>query len=156
MIRSRQVRGKEDLVFTVTEETLPNGDFRTLSIEGTIRYIAGRQSHSGDVHSQFDYRGHLIGDQFGGPGARASGNMASMHYLPNQWGRGQYAKMEAAVKELLGDQPAFMKVDVSYSAADDPRPHQFDVYVQYANGMHSRWKIFNFNPGLPNPYLPRR
>jgi hypothetical protein len=24
--------------------------------------------------------------------------------------------------------------------------------VRYANGMHSRWKIFNFYPLMPNPY----
>lgn len=157
MGRVRIVIGKEpDLIYRVTEESLSDGRYRTSSIEGKIRYVAGRQPHSGIYRSAFDHHGHLIADQFGGPGDAASGNIVPMHGHANNGGGGEYKAMEDAVKRLLGDRDGQMRVDVGYKDTVDIRPHVFDVFVQYSNGMHSRWKIFNFYPHLPNPYLAVR
>jgi DNA/RNA non-specific endonuclease len=157
MIRTRQVVGKApDLVYDVTEERLPDGQFRTLSIEGPIRIVRGRRPHSGTNRSPFDHHGHLIADQFGGPGAADSGNIVPMHGHPNNGAGGQFRAMEMTVERLLGDRTAWMKVEVGYKEPADWRPHVFTVQVRFANNMHSRWKIFNFSPLLPNPYLPGR
>lgn len=157
MSRIRIVMGKvPDLKFRVTENALPSGGFRTRSIEGQIRYCPGRGPHSGNFRSNFDHYGHLIADQFGGPGDAASGNIVAMHGHANNGAGGQYKRMEDDVKRLLFDREAFMKVDVGYKATADLRPHVFEVFVRFANGMHSCWRIFNFYPGIPNPALAKR
>ncbi len=157
MSRIRIVLGKvPDLRFHVTEDLLPDGRYRTRSIEGTIRYIAGRGPHSGNYRSNFDHHGHLIADQFGGPGDAASGNIVAMHGHANNGAGGQYKRMEEEVKSWIRDQEAFMKVDVDYKTLTDIRPHAFQVFVRYANGMRRNWKIFNFYPGIPNPALAKR
>lgn len=153
MRRTRSVTGKQaDLVYTVTEERYGGGEFRTVSIEGPIRRVPGRGPHSGTYRSPFDHHGHLIADQLGGPGDAASGNIVAMHGHANNGAGGEYRAMERAVHLILGDRDGKMRVDVGYHGADDIRPHVFHVEVTYANGMHSRWRIFNFNPHLPNPY----
>jgi hypothetical protein len=157
MIRVRRVLGKApDLVYEVREEQLPGGRCRTLSIEGPIRLVPGRMPHSGTYRSPFDHHGHLIADQFGGPGAADSGNIVPMHGHPNNGAGGEYRSMELAVERLLGDRTAHMRVDVGYNGPADERPHVFEVRVRFANGMHSRWKVFNFYPHFPNPYKPGR
>ena len=157
MIRTRNVTGKAaDLVYTVSEQRLPDGQFRTLAIEGPIRFVPGRLDHSGGYRSPFDHHGHLIPDQFGGPGDAESGNIVAMHGHPNNGAGGQYRGMEIAVRKLLGDRSAWMRVEVGYQGPTEIRPHVFDVQVRFSNGMHSRWKIFNFYPHLPNPYQPAR
>ena len=157
MIRIRLVLGKvADLVYTVSEEGLPNGEFRTVSIEGRIRVVPGRQPHSGKNRSPFDHYGHLIADLFGGPGSAGSGNVVPMHGHANNGAGGQYRAMEVAVETFLGNQDGWMRVEVGYKKPADVRPHVFNVQVRYANGMHSSWTIFNFYPYLPNPFLPRR
>jgi DNA/RNA non-specific endonuclease len=155
MIRIRSVVGKApDLIYTVKEETLPGETFRTVSIEGPIRMVSGRLPHSGRNRSPFDHHGHLIADEFGGPGSADSGNVVPMHGHANNGVGGQYRAMELAVKSFLGNQDGVMRMDVGYKEPTDARPHLFNVEVRYANGMHSRWKIFNFGDYLPNPYLP--
>jgi DNA/RNA non-specific endonuclease len=154
MIRTRPVVGKApNLVYTVRQELLPDGRFRTLSIEGPIRIVSGREPHSGHYRSPFDHHGHLIADQLGGPGSADSGNIVAMHGHANNGAGGEYRAMEMTVARFLGNRSGWMKVEVGYSEPDDIRPHVFNVQVRYANGMHSRWKIFNFYPLMPNPYL---
>lgn len=157
MTRIRPVVGKApDLVYEVKEERLPDGRYRTRSIEGPIRIVPGRMPHSGDNRSPFDHHGHLIADEFGGPGAADSGNIVPMHGHANNGAGGQFRRMELDVRTLLGNRIGWMKVEVGYKEATDMRPHVFDVEVRFANNMHSRWKIFNFYPLLPNPYLGHR
>lgn len=157
MSRVRTVLGKvPDLRFHVTEDRLPDGTYRTASIEGTIRLVPGRAAHSGIYRSSFDHHGHLIADQFGGPGDAASGNIVAMHGHANNGAGGQYKQMEETVKQWMKDREAFMRVMVGYRETTDIRPHWFQVRVRYANGMHSNWKIFNFYPGIPNPALAKR
>ena len=153
MKRIRMVAGKEDLVFTVEEVRLPDFSFRTVSIEGKIRVVPGREPHSGGDRSAFDHHGHLIADEFGGPGSADSGNIVAMHGHANNGAGGQYRAMERAIKKCLGDREGWMRVEVGYQGESDWRPHVFEVRVKYQNGMHSRWKIFNFYPNLMNPYL---
>jgi hypothetical protein len=156
MIRTRHVIGKAlDLIYTVAEEVPTSGPPRTLSIEGPIRLVSGRQPHAGNYRSPFDHHGHLIADQFGGPGAADSGNIVAMHGHANNGAGGQYRAMERAVAQFLGDRTGWMRVEVGYRG-NDVRPHVFDVQVRYANGMHSRWRIFNYYPHLPNPYQSSR
>jgi hypothetical protein len=162
MIRIRFVAGKvPGLVYTVREERLPLGpspgqQFRTLSIEGRIRIERGRKPHSGeDNRSEFDHHRHLIADLFGGPGSADSGNIVPMHGHANNGAGGEYRAMERAIERLLGSQEAWMRVEVGYNRPTDVRPHVFNVEVRYATGMHSRWRIFNFYPHLPNPHLHR-
>jgi len=153
MNRTRRVVGKtSDLVYEVTEEPLPNGQFRTLSIEGPIRLTPGRKPHSGRNRTSFDHHGHLIADEFGGPGDAESGNILAMHGYANNGAGGEYRAMELAVKRLLGDRTARMRVDVGYKQSTDERPHVFEVQAWFANNMRSRWKIFNFYPHFPNPF----
>jgi len=154
MGRVRIVIGKvPDLRYTVMEEALPDGKFRTVSIEGTIRLSPGREPHSGRNRSPFDHHGHLIADQFGGPGHVDSGNVVPMHGHANNGAGGEYKEMENAVKKWMGDRDAHMKVKVGYQKPDDVRPYVFEVSVRYANGMHMNWRIFNFYPHFPNPHL---
>jgi hypothetical protein len=157
LIRTRRVVGKEpDLIYNVTEEQLPDGSFRTIAIEGTIRIVPGRQPHSGNFRTAFDHNGHLIADQFGGPGSKHSGNIVPMHGHANNGTGGQYRAMELTIKRLLSDRDGWMKVSVGYKEPADKRPHVFTAEVRYSNGMKSYWKIFNFYPHLPNPHLPTR
>lgn len=156
-MRTRTVVGKAaDLIYTVRDERLPDGQFRTLSIEGPIRIIRGRSPHSGNYRSPFDHHGHLISDLFGGPSTAESGNIVAMHGHPNNGAGGEYRAMEMAVERLLGDRTGWMRVEVGYQRPGEIRPHVFNVQVRFDNGMHSRWKVFNFYPNLPNPYLPRQ
>ena len=156
MSRVRRVVGKAvDLVYTVTEEPLPDGTFRTVSIEGPIRVVPGRAPHSGTYRSPFDHHGHLIADQLGGPGAASSGNVVAMHGHANNGSGGEYRAMERAVVAFLAGGQGRMRVVVGYKGATDIRPHVFVVDVTYPNGMHSRWRIFNFYPGYPNPHERR-
>ena len=149
MNRTRRVAGQRpDLVYTVRDEQLQDGAFRTLWIEGPIRIVPGRMAHSGNYRSPFDHHGHLIADQFGGPGAADSGNIVPMHGHVNNGSGGQYRTMEKNVERLLGDREAHMRVEVGYQRDAPRRPHLFNVKVQFSNGMHSRWTIFNFYPHL--------
>ena len=157
MNRTRRVIGKApDLVYEVTDEPLPNGGYRTLSIEGPIRRIPGRLPVAGNYRSEFDHHGHLIADLFGGPGNVDSGNVVAMHGYVNNGAGGEYREMERAVLRLLGDRKAMMRVDVRYHNPTEIRPHLFDVQVWFSNGMRSRWKIFNFYSHLPNPFRVAR
>lgn len=156
MMRERFVVGKKpNRRFKVREEGLPGGGNRTISIEGPIRITPGRRPHSGGNRSPFDHHGHLIADQFGGPGDAGSGNIVAMYGHANNGAGGQYRAMEMQVARLLGDRDGWMKVTVDYNEPTDDRPHAFAVEVRHANGMHSRWKIFNFYPHFPNPYLSK-
>ena len=139
----------------MTEESLPGGGFRTIAIEGPIRITPGRAPHSGNNRSPFDHHGHLIADQFGGPGDADSGNIVPMHGHANNGAGGEYRAMELQVERLLANRDGWMKVVVEYKAPADVRPHAFEVGVRYANGMRSRWHIFNFYPHLPNPYAAK-
>src|SRR5262245_23282579 len=126
MTRVRFVVGKSpDLRYTVKEEPIPDGRFRTLSIEGPIRITPGRVSHSGSNRSPFDHHGHLIADQFGGPGDAGSGNIVPMHGHSNNGAGGQYRAMEMDVARLLGNRDGWMKVTVDYKEPMDVRPHVF-------------------------------
>jgi DNA/RNA non-specific endonuclease len=157
MTRTRRVVGKEpDLIYNVTEEQLSDGSFRTIAIEGTIRIVAGRQPHAGNFRSPFDHHGHLIADQFGGPGSRDSGNIVPMHGHANNGAGGEYRAMELTIERLLGNRDGWMKVSVGYKEPADIRPHVFNAEVHYSNGMKSHWKIFNFYPLMPNPHLSTR
>ncbi|QEH32308.1 hypothetical protein OJF2_07780 [Aquisphaera giovannonii] len=156
MKRTRRVVGKApDLIYEVTEEFLPGGRFRTLSIEGNVRLTPGRNPHSGNYRSPFDHHGHLIADEFGGPGDADSGNIVAMHGHANNGAGGEYRAMERAVRQLLGNQTGRMRVEVGYKGTVDERPHVFEIEVWFANGMRSRWKVFNFYPYLPNPSRAR-
>lgn len=157
MARMRNVVGKSpDLIFQVTEDQLTGGQFRTTCFEGKIRYVAGRGPHSGYYRSAFDHHGHLIADQFGGPGDAASGNIVAMHGHANNGSGGEYKQMEDSIKQLLGDRDGYMKVEVGYQNLTEIRPYVFHVQCQFDNGMHSRWRIFNFYPHMPNPFLAQR
>lgn len=150
MPRVRRVIGKQpDLIYELSEDRLPDGQYRTAAIEGTIRVVPGRLPHSGGFRSPFDHHGHLIADQLGGPGDAASGNIVPMHGHANSGSQGEYRGMERTVVQMLGDGDGWMRVDCRYRGAAEVRPHCFDVQVKYPNGMHSRWKIFNFYPHLP-------
>lgn len=128
----------------MTEDRLPSGQARTASIEGPIRIIPGRAPHAGANRSAFDHHGHLIADQFGGPGDADAGNVVPMHGHQNSGAGGEYKRMEAEIRSLLGDRQGWMRVDVGYLHVQDVRPHLFEVQVRYSNGMHSRWRIFNY------------
>jgi hypothetical protein len=148
----RQVVGKApDMVYTVVEQRLADGRCRTLSIEGPIRRIPGRAPHSGVFRTPFDHHGHLIADQFGGPGDADSGNIVPMHGYINNGAGGPWKTMESDIGRLLGTQRGWMHVEARYGDADGIRPHVFRVEVTFSNGMRSRWKIFNYYPHLPNP-----
>lgn len=157
MILTRRVVGKApDLVYEVKEERLADGRCRTKSIEGPIRVVPGRGPHDGYYRSPFDHHGHLIADQIGGPGAAESGNIVAMHGHANNGAGGEYREMERTIVRMLGTQTGWMKVEVGYQGPEEIRPHVFEVQVRFANGMHSRWKIFNFYPLMPNPYQAGR
>ncbi len=146
--RVRLVPGKDpSLVYTVEDEKLPDGKYRTLSIEGPIRFTPGRISHSRVQRTAFDDIGHLIADQFGGPGSKISGNLVSMHHLINK-SSGPYAEMEREIRMFLGDRIGTMQVRIEYEGSRYPwRPHAFQVTVTYSNGMRSKpWYIYNYNP----------
>jgi len=149
--RLRRVPGKDpSLVYTVEDEKLPDGKYRTLSIEGPIRFTPGRVSHARVQRAAFDDIGHLIADQFGGPGSKKTcGNLVSMHHLINK-SSGPYAAMEREIRMFLGDRTGTMQVRIEYEGSRDPwRPHAFQVTVTYSNGMRSKpWYIYNYNPFL--------
>ena len=149
----RRVAGKDPRqIFSVSEDLLPDGSRRTRVFEGSIRHVPGRMRHTGGFRSPFDHHGHLIADEFGGPETAESGNIVPMHGHQNAGAGGEYRAMERQVKQWLGDNDANMRVECEYKGPDDIRPHAFNISVQFSNGMHSRWRIFNFNPHLPNPY----
>lgn len=124
--RLKSAEGKLYLRNEPSKTRIPNGT--------TIEKIA-----KGDQKKDDD-RGHLLGDQFNGPGD--IGNLIAQNQELN---RGQYAQFENSLaKEIRNGKDVYVKIDLKYKGNSN-RPDK--IVVNYSINGEKAARVFNNKAG---------